>query len=74
MKRLKRILLVAGAGFLAFAPPGTMIFIFLLLLGVIGNVRIVASLGCLVVVGLGWVAYRKRLLKRSSAEKPAPKV
>lgn len=64
MKRAKRILVLIGAGFLAFAPPGTMIFLFLLLLGLVGNVWIVALILCPVIAGVVWFAYRKRLLKR----------
>lgn len=69
MKSPKRILVLIGAGFLAFAPPGTMIFLFLLLLGLIGNVWIVASIFCLVIAGVIWVVYRKRLLKRADSKK-----
>lgn len=60
MKSPKRILALMVAGFLAFAPPGTMIFLFLLLLSLIGNVWVVASIFCLVIAGLVFVVYRKR--------------
>jgi hypothetical protein len=37
VKRLKRIALVAAVGFLAFAPPGTLIVTFLIVAGVLGS-------------------------------------
>lgn len=37
MKSPKRIAAILLAGFLAFAPPGTLIFLFALLVGVVGR-------------------------------------
>jgi Na+-driven multidrug efflux pump len=37
MKSPKRIAAILLAGFLAFAPPGTLIFLFALLIGVVGR-------------------------------------
>lgn len=37
MKRLKKALLVLLAGFFAFAPPGTLIFLFILAAGIFRN-------------------------------------
>ncbi len=37
MKRIKKALLALLAGFLVFAPPGTMIFLFVLAVGIFRN-------------------------------------
>lgn len=43
MKHLKKILAGAALGFLAFAPPGTLIFIALLAFGLLGKTWFVAA-------------------------------
>ena len=55
VKRAKRIAIVLGAGFLAFAPPGTLIFLGMLVVGLVGNAWLVAggALG-LTALGVGW--------------------
>ena len=64
MKHLKKILAAALFGFLAFAPPGTLIFIALLILSWLGKtwfiVGIAAGLIALAVYGF---IYREKLLK-----------
>jgi hypothetical protein len=64
MKHLKKIFAAAFLGFLAFAPPGTLIFIGVLILSFLGKtwfiVGIVAGLIFLAIYGF---VYRERLLK-----------
>jgi hypothetical protein len=62
MKHLKKILAAAFLGFLAFAPPGTLIFIGVLLLGFLGKTWFIAG----VAAGLGLLSvyvfvYREKL-------------
>ncbi len=70
MKSLKRIAVLAITGFFAFAPPGTLIFGFMIILGVVGNVWLAAggAFG-LVVLGVTWLIIRRRVGKRMNAEK-----
>lgn len=66
MKRAKRIAALAAAGFLAFAPPGTLIFGALLVVGLLGDVRLAALVGacCLGAVVLLWLIARRRRRSR----------
>ncbi|MDQ3665965.1 MAG: hypothetical protein M3410_05070 [Acidobacteriota bacterium] len=70
MKSPKRIAVLLITGFFAFAPPGTLIFGFMIILGVFGNVWLVAggALG-LVVIAVTWLMIRRRAGKRTNAEK-----
>ncbi|HYN24015.1 MAG TPA: hypothetical protein VES69_03115 [Pyrinomonadaceae bacterium] len=70
MRSPKRIAVLLIAGFFAFAPPGTLIFGFMIILGVVGNVWLAAggALG-LVVIGLTWLMIRRRAGKGTNAEK-----
>jgi hypothetical protein len=47
------------AGFLLFAPPGTLVFGALLVIGLVGNVWVVAGGGLAVAALLAGVLYRK---------------
>jgi hypothetical protein len=62
MKHLKKIFAAAFLGFLAFAPPGTLIFIGILLLSFLGRtwfiVGMSAGLGLLAIYGF---IYREKL-------------
>ena len=60
MKRIKSKAGLLLAGFLMFAPPGTLIFIALIILGLVRNVWFVLA-GALLLIALviGWL-FRKR--------------
>lgn len=59
MPRLKRIAALGLAGFLAFAPPGTLIVLAALLFGLLGRSWLLLGLCSLVVLaGLAWLAWR----------------
>ena len=61
MRRLKRTAGVLLAGFLMFAPPGTLIFLFLVILGLVRNVwLVVGGVICLVVLAMAWLLRKKR--------------
>jgi hypothetical protein len=69
MKHLKKIIVAAVVGFLAFAPPGTLIFIALLLLSLLGKTWFaVGAAATLIAVTIYTVVYRERLLKISFVE------
>lgn len=70
MKSPKRIAILLTTAFLAFAPPGTLIFGFMIILGIVGNVWLVAggALG-VVVIGVTWLLIRSRAVKRTNREK-----
>lgn len=70
MKNPKRLAVLLTTGFLAFAPPGTLIFVFMIILGVVGNVWVMA-LGALgvVVVGATWLMIRRRAAKTRTAKR-----
>jgi membrane protein implicated in regulation of membrane protease activity len=61
VKRLKRIAFLVAVGFLAFAPPGTLIVVGLLVAGSLG-VRWALLAGALVFVGavVAWAVRRRR--------------
>ena len=66
MKRIKKALLVLLAGFLAFAPPGTLIFLFILAVGVFRNHPLVLCGILIAATALAlWLIRRRR-----SARKP----
>jgi hypothetical protein len=70
MKSPKRIAAILLAGFLAFAPPGTLIFLFALLVGVVGR-RWAVPLAALCLgagVLLLLLLRRRRLRARSRAD------
>lgn len=70
MRNLKKIIVAAFLGFLAFAPPGTLIAIFLFLAWLFGDARIVAGgLAVIAIIGIGGFIWRRRNSKRKQAEK-----
>ncbi|HEX3559951.1 MAG TPA: phage holin family protein [Pyrinomonadaceae bacterium] len=60
---LKRVAVLLGAGFLAFAPPGTLIFGAILILGLIGKAWLLAAGVC----GLLAIVAVFLLVRRNSA-------
>jgi len=64
MKHLKKICVAALLGFLAFAPPGTLIFIGVLLLSLLGKTWFLVGVvvGSVLLAIYGFV-YRDRWLK-----------
>ncbi len=61
MKQLKRTAGILLAGFLMFAPPGTLVFMFLIVLGLVRNVwLVVGGVLCLVVLAIAWLRRKKR--------------
>ena len=68
MKSPKRIAALLLAGFLAFAPPGTLIFLFALFVGLVGR-RWAVPLGVLCLgAGLGFLFLRRRRRTRPRAD------
>ncbi len=64
-KRLKRIIVFLLAGFLTFAPPGTLIFGTILILGLIGKIWLTAG-GVFILVAVAVVL----IVRRNSAKRP----
>ena len=67
MKSPKRIAALLLAGFLAFAPPGTLIFLFALLIGVVGR-RWAIPLAALCLGAALLLLLRRRRRARSRAD------
>jgi hypothetical protein len=59
-KSPKKLVLFLFVGFLTFAPPGTLIGIFLLLLALMGKFWMIAGLIFLLLTILGYVIIKKR--------------
>lgn len=71
MKSPGRIAALLLGGFLAFAPPGTLIFGFMIILGFVGNVWLVVGGGAgLIAVGVTWLLIRKRASKKTNLTGP----
>jgi hypothetical protein len=66
MKRIKRVLLLMLAGFLAFAPPGTLIVGFILLVGLLRNYPLAVGcvLACTAALAV-WLLWRRRSARRN---------
>lgn len=64
MKHLKKIFVAAVLGFLAFAPPGTLIFIGILLLSFLGKTWFIVGVaaGAVLLVIYAFI-YREKLLQ-----------
>jgi membrane protein implicated in regulation of membrane protease activity len=71
MKSPKRIAALLLAGFLAFAPPGTMIFLFALVLGLFGRVwaAVFGAVGVAAAAGVLLIRRRRRQGRRSEPER-----
>jgi positive regulator of sigma E activity len=67
MKSPKRIAAILLAGFLAFAPPGTLIFLLALVVGFAGRTRAAAILLCVAVAAAALLVLRRR--RRARADK-----
>ena len=66
MKRIKKALLVLLAGFLAFAPPGTLIFLFILAVGIFRNHPLILCGILIAAAALGlWLIRRRRSARRA---------
>ena len=59
MRRLKRAAGALLAGFLLFAPPGTLVFGALLVIGLVGNVWVLAAGGIALAALLAVLLYRR---------------
>ena len=73
MKRIKKVFLLLLGGFLAFAPPGPMIFLFILFVGIFRDRPfIVAGLLALGAALAAWLLWRRRAAQRDriNASKP----
>jgi hypothetical protein len=71
MKSPKRIAALLLAGFLAFAPPGTLIFLFALLAGLVGRRWAVPVIALCLGAALLLLLHRWRRRARSRAEESA---
>ncbi len=68
MKSPRRIAVLLITGFFAFAPPGTLIFGGMLILGFVGNTwLIVGSALGFSVIGVAWLVWRSRAGKKAQA-------
>lgn len=67
LKRLKHFTALLTLGFLAFAPPGTLVFIVVLLVGLTGSPRLIIG-GCigLIASGAGLAIWARRTRRSSS--------
>ncbi len=64
MRRIKRTAGVLLAGFLMFAPPGTLVFMFLIIVGLVRNTwLIVAGVLCLAGLATAWLLRKNRAKK-----------
>ena len=68
MKSPKRIAALLLAGFFAFAPPGTLIFLFALLVGLVGRRWALSLAAVCLGAGVGLLLLRRR---RRRARPPA---
>lgn len=72
MKRYQRIAVLIVAGFLAFAPPGTLVFALLLFLAVVQNFWArLATLLCALAAGAWLLIARRRRARRAPPDAPA---
>jgi membrane protein implicated in regulation of membrane protease activity len=65
MKSPKRIATLLLAGFFAFAPPGTLIFMFALLVGLVGRRWAGALAALCLCTGVGFLLLRRRRRRRA---------
>ncbi|HEX8248481.1 MAG TPA: hypothetical protein VF599_09940 [Pyrinomonadaceae bacterium] len=69
MKHLKKIFAALVLGFLAFAPPGTLIFIGVLLLSLLGRTWFIVGVAAgLILLAVYGFIYREKLLQAKFAE------
>jgi hypothetical protein len=74
MKRIKKALLVLLAGFFAFAPPGTLIFLFILAVGVFRNhpAVVVGILAAALAAAALWLVRRRRSARGAGVSDTKP--
>ena len=72
MKSPKRITALLLAGFLAFAPPGTMIFLLALFVGFAGRRWAASAAALCLVAGAAVLLYRRRRRRRSQPPEDGP--
>ena len=70
MKSPKRIAAIMLAGFLAFAPPGTLIFLFALLVGLVGRRWAVPLAALCVGAAVTFLLIRRRRRARPHTDHP----
>lgn len=69
MKHFKRIFILLFTGFIAFAPPGTLLFVAILILGLLGKRGfLVVSLSGLLLLAIVLIA-RRNIAKRVITER-----
>ena len=74
MRRPKRIAVLLITGFFAFAPPGTLIVGFIVILGLVRNVWLAAGgILALVAIGVTWIMLRRRADNVTNQEKVSSK-
>jgi glucose uptake protein GlcU len=70
MRNVKKIIGAAVIGFFAFAPPGTMIAIFLFFVWLLGDVRLVGAIALIIaVIGVIIFLWRRRTVKNKQETK-----
>ena len=71
MKRSKRIAVMLVAGFLAFAPPGTLVFGLLLFLALVRNFWARLAVVAAAVAAGAWLLLRRRRSRRGESPEDA---
>ncbi len=70
MRNWKKIIGAAVIGFFAFAPPGTMITIFLFFVWLLGDARLVGVSGVIIaIMSVAVFLWRRRAIKRNQETK-----
>lgn len=64
MKRLKRVGVLLLGGFVAFAPPGTMILLGSLALMFLGKFWLLAGVLCVALLTAVWLMLKRRAIRR----------
>lgn len=67
MKGLRRVATLLFAGFLAFAPPGTLVLATALALGLLGKGWLSVCILCLAVLAAAWFWFRRRVARARDA-------
>lgn len=75
MKRRKSTAVLLLTGFLAFAPPGTMVLIFAILIGLWKRPWLAAAAAlCLAALIIAWVLARRRFNLRGKTQEPSSEI
>ncbi len=67
MKRLKRVGIIALGGFVAFAPPGTLILLASLALAFLGKFWLMVGILCLAVPAAVWLLFKRKARPQNQA-------